>query len=922
MRPLKLTMSAFGPYAGEETLALERLGEQGLYLITGDTGAGKTTIFDAITFALFGEASGGERSAPMLRSQYADAQTDTYVEMTFLLRGKTYTVRRNPNYERPKRRGSGMTKQTAQATLTLPDGNVVDGYELVNDRVEELLGLTREQFAQIGMIAQGDFRQILTADTEMRRKIFSRVFHTERFGELQEKLRVLGNRMSGEAQEAERAILQDADQLRVPPKLEETFIAIQQERAFLRMDELMVQCENGMQIDRAQLLSIEKTRDALEEEKKRLAQRMGRAKQLEQAALDLKRAEMEIARMQPELADAQREESAALAQSPRMDELTRQAGAVEESLPRYAQAQALEKQVNRATDDARKAREKHRALEEEIADLTQRIAEARQLVEGIIPLREQSAQAQAEAKLLEAEVEQLARLEDEARTMQQKGAALDQALALAQRLTARKDRAQAEYAQAEAAFFGAQAGILAGALRADTPCPVCGSREHPAPAKATEGAPTQAMLDALREKRAAAEQDAIAAMNSAASAQAECDMALAHVRETAMALLGAFQPDSVRKTAQAKRQDTAARAEEMQKAAKTLETRAQKLEQMKAKIPQKEEELAQRRKERDDAAQHATALDMQAQEKHRQAQEIRLALPYEDERQASVVAASLREEKARIARRIENAQKNAAQLSERLAAQRAKRDTLTDQLRGGGEEAPVSELEGALSQMEKELAQLSARDRAVHARLMANEQTMAHMRAGLIDAQRKREKSRMVATLSDTANGQLSGRVKLSLETYVQGMYFDQVIARANRRLSAMTQGQYTLRRRQDSAKSGKTGLNLEVVDHVNGSARDVRTLSGGESFMASLSLALGLSDEIQASAGGVTLDTLFVDEGFGSLDAQSLSQALGVLAGLSEGRRLVGVISHVEELNRRIDRKIIVRKDRNGASHAQVLAQ
>lgn len=922
MRPLKLTMSAFGPYAGKETLALDKLGEQGLYLITGDTGAGKTTIFDAITFALFGEASGGERSAAMLRSQYADAQTDTYVEMTFLLRGKTYTVRRNPNYERPKRRGSGMTKQTAQATLTLPDGSVVDGYELVNERVEGLLGLTREQFAQIGMIAQGDFRQILTADTETRRKIFSRVFHTERFGDLQEKLRIMANRMSGEALEAERAIAQDADQLRVPQEMEEAFRALQQERAFLRIGELMAQCEKGMEIDRAQLLSIEKECGAMEEEKKRLAQRIGRAKQLEQAARDLKQAEMEIARMQPQLADAQREESAAIAQRPRMDELTRQAGAVEESLPRYAQAKALDAQADRAAQEAQTMRRKHQALEETIADLTGRIAEARRLVEDIVPLREQSAQAQAQAKLLEAEAERLARLETEAKTMQQKRAALDEAQAQAQRLTARKDSAQKEYAQAEAAFFGAQAGILADALRPDTPCPVCGSRVHPAPAKATEGAPTQAALDALREARTQAEQRAIAALNSAASAQAEHDMALAHARETAMALLGAFQADSVRETAQAKRQDAAARAGEMQKAAKTLADRAMKLEQTKAKIPQKEEELAQHRQARDDAAQRAAALDMQAQEKRRQAQEIRQALPYEDEKRANAVVLSMRTEKAQIAQRIENAQKNAAQLSERLAAQRAKRDTLTDQLRGGGEEAPVSELEGTLSQMETELAQLSARDRAVHARLTANERTMARMQSGLIDAQRKREKSRMVATLSDTANGQLSGRVKLSLETYVQGMYFDQVIARANRRLSAMTQGQYTLRRRQDSAKSGKTGLNLEVVDHVNGSARDVRTLSGGESFMASLALALGLSDEIQASAGGVTLDTLFVDEGFGSLDAQSLSQALGVLAGLSEGRRLVGVISHVEELNRRIDRKIIVRKDKTGASHAQVVAQ
>ena len=282
----------------------------------------------------------------------------------------------------------------------------------------------------------------------------------------------------------------------------------------------------------------------------------------------------------------------------------------------------------------------------------------------------------------------------------------------------------------------------------------------------------------------------------------------------------------------------------------------------------------------------------------------------------------LKKEKDILEKRIADTQTSLSSLRESHAALTAKRDTLKAQLDGMQQEAPLAELNAALADLDARLAAVALQDRALHARIAANKATLSRMESGLTDAAKKREKSRILATLSDTANGQLSGKVKLSLETYVQGMYFDQVIARANGRLSVMTQGQYTLRRRQDSGKSAKTGLNLEVVDHVNGSSRDVRTLSGGESFMASLALALGLSDEIQANAGGVSLDTLFVDEGFGSLDAQALSQAISVLAGLSEGHRLVGIISHVDELNRRIDRKILVKKGRDGTSRAEIVLE
>ena len=921
MRPLTLTLSAFGPYAGEETIEMSRLGEKGLYLVTGDTGAGKTTIFDAITYALYGAASGSERSAQMLRSQYAAQGAETYVYMTFLLRGKTYAVRRNPLYERKKKRGEGTTPQPAQATLTFPDGHVIDGYGEVTAAIEDLLGLKREQFAQIGMIAQGDFRKILTADTEARREIFRRVFHTERFDRLQMKLRAMSSQLAAAAAEAERAVLQDADQLSVPQTLEDEFLPLKNERAFLRVHELLALCQRGMEEDREALSSLTGRRETLGKDKDALLERLGQAKTLEQAARELETAIDQIERTQPQLEAAQREEAAAAKDKPREEALTQQIGAIEATLPQFARAKTLSAQADAAAAQAVQTEALAKELFSNIALLTDQIALAREKVEAIGELTAQRAQAASQAALEETAALRYAQLEDAAAQMQESGALLRRAQDAAQKAVLKKDAAQKAYADAEAAFFGAQAGLLALTLSEGVPCPVCGATAHPAPAAIAKEAPSEAALRKLRSAREQAEQAAVSALRDAAGAQAAYDAARNQTQRLASELLGAFQEDSVRSSAQEKKLEAQKKQSDLLAAVQTLDGRIQRLEQTRQRIPEKEAELTGMQDKQRDAAAKASALSAQALEQRTHAKELLASLPYESEAQAKAALFALTQQRADISKRIERAQQETARIRETLSALIARRDTLKERIGAAQPTESTALLETQLAALEKKINDGLSSERTLHARLTTNERTAARMRAALAGAAKKREKSRMVAALSDTANGQLTGKIKLSLETFVQGMYFDQVIARANVRLSAMTQGQYTLRRREESGKAAKAGLNLEVVDHMNGSSRDVRTLSGGESFLASLALALGLSVEIQESAGGVTLDTLFVDEGFGSLDAQALSKALSVLASLSEGHRLVGVISHVEELNRRIDRKILVKKDRSGASHAQVVA-
>ena len=289
MRPITLTLSAFGPYAAETTVDFDRLGESGLYLITGDTGAGKTTLFDAITFALYGEASGQERRTGMLRSKYASAETETFVRLTFALRGQTYVVLRSPEYDRPKKRGEGLVRRKAEAELTYPDGRVVTNYRDVTREIENLVGLTRDQFAQIGMIAQGDFKRLLLAGTDERRAILRRIFHTEKYEALQTQLSIRANALRREAEESERALLQDAARLSVPQEMEEAFSPLTDDLTMAAVPQMMALAHEGVAQDERTQEEARQESARIEAACRKLDERIGRAQTLQAAREALSR---------------------------------------------------------------------------------------------------------------------------------------------------------------------------------------------------------------------------------------------------------------------------------------------------------------------------------------------------------------------------------------------------------------------------------------------------------------------------------------------------------------------------------------------------------------------------------------------------------------------------------------------------------
>lgn len=1096
MRPLKLTISAFGPYAGETVLELEKLGERGLYLITGDTGAGKTTIFDAITYALYGEPSGGSREVSMFRSKYAAPDTPTWVELVFAYGGKTYTVRRSPDYERPARRGGGTTKQKAEAELHLPDGRVVTRTREVTAEITRIIGLDRGQFAQIAMIAQGDFLKLLLADTKSRQDIFREIFRTRYYMELQETLKSEAGRLAGACEGARASVRQYirgvacAQDDPLGPRLE---MAWEDKLPLTETVELIeTLAAQDAQAEGACQAELER----LDGEINEASALLGRAGELEKTRRTLAQAREKRAEQQERAALAQKALEAELAKAPRRDELARELAALETELPRYAElgeAQGVLAALNGQTAARRELlalqeqsqrdqaglldgwkreteslagapAEKERLLGAQIQaklrrsalntlsgdlqewqDCGKKLREGQAALDGLHGRQEQlSAGLERQNELLQAsretfaaseglaaDKEKLLRRQDRAREREKAldglaellkscvvaRRALEEAQAAYQAAQSGADEAAETYRRKNRAFLDEQAGILAQSLTEGQPCPVCGAAHHPAPARLSSHAPTETELNrakaaaeeaqkAAKEKSRAAgerktalderERQLLARMaayvdapslDGAEQQLAACRAAaveeLSAVHAALMAVEGQLND---REVLGQKIQAQETGAEELTGQLSELQTGIVQAENaqsgLKGQLAQLDGKLRRQLEEhlpgcalvdagRQTAAELRGAEEMLAQldealrqteEKLARRQELDELIPRgaqglealgEEIARARTDLAGLDSRREGLEQRIGElraglrcADANAAQarqaaLQTELAALTGALQQAEEARRGcetelAGTDAAINELKRLLEQgepvdgtaLEEKIAALMAQKtetdqarQAVHARLAANETALANIRAKSADVAALEGRYAWVKALSDTANGKLASKEKIALETYIQMTFFDRILRRANIRLMVMSSGQYELkRRREGSDNRSQSGLELDVIDHYNGSERSVKSLSGGESFKASLSLALGLSDEIQSAAGGIRLDTMFVDEGFGSLDEESLQQAVRALAGLTEGNRLVGIISHVAELKERIDKQIVVTKARTGGSRAEIL--
>ena len=991
MRPTQLTISAFGPYAGEIKLDMDALGDRGLYLISGDTGAGKTTIFDAITFALYGNASGEARRPKMLRSKYALPDAGTFVEMSFVYNGMEYSVRRNPEYMRAKQRGEGETKEKPDAELNMPDGRVITGDKAVTQEIETLLGLSREQFSQIAMLAQGSFSRLLSGKTEDRGIIFREIFGTRPYQQFQEKLKEQAKALYGQYADTRKSIEQYTGG--VIPGDEREDLAIRWKEAQKGSLEVMLALlEQMITADREEENALDGKMKAIREEMSALGLKLGKAQSASKVFKDLEAARLILDREAPRLAAAKGNYNKEKEGQAERDILMVTITKMEEAMKSYARYDGLAagreeclKRIGRLKANALRNQEEEARWREQLLKEDNELAALKTAGEDY-----QAAQSAIE-KLAEYRT-RVDSLVGELSEYHRERKNLEQAQELYREADETRRRADQVYKSLYQRFLDNQAGILARELVEGSPCPVCGSTVHPAPAGPGQAAggrnpaaggrnPADTFPCAYPDCDVTKELVDQAAKDSEARTRTASELSLKAGRlagslETRYTRMRQQSDAEVGSGKEAWRErlnqeedrgdggaagSPAARMEQRQHFLKVWEDMLGELKdqlarqeaaakkraaECRARLKHKEE-LEKARvghqkslEEAGEKRQQVLKLLIEAEEREKgledQIKELAGKLPFKDRNQAREELAGKRAAFEAGEKAFREAEKTYLEVSQKAADARSRMEALRAQLQ---DTEPDTELDAGLDReltalgLARQMEELTAaQERAkaeldlqeqkksrIHHRLETNRAAYSRILKQKDAMEEIQQQWTWVKSLADTAAGEVGGKEKITFETYVQMAYFERIIARANTRFMVMSGGQYELKRCSEEDNRGKSGLGLNVVDHYNGTQRSVRTLSGGESFQASLSLALGLSDEIQSAAGGIRLDTMFVDEGFGSLDEDTLNLAMKALGDLAEGRRLVGIISHVTELKERIERQIVVVKEKSGGSRARI---
>ena len=915
MRPIKLTMSAFGPYAKKQVLELDKLGKQGLYLIAGDTGAGKTMIFDAITYALYGEASGQYRDEKMFRSNYADENTTTYVELEFEYKGKKYIINRSPEYYYQK--GDSLKKHAKTIELTLDDGKVLTGITEANKKIIEIMGLTKNQFAQIAMIAQGDFYDLLFAKTKDRQEIFRKIFNTIKYPALQEKLKNHKSELEEERKEKCHSIALYKESI----SCDEMSVYASQIKEIKENDKLVEEVLDLLEMvikeDETEKGKVEKERKTLqkeEDEKKKLVEKF---KSQETSKKQLKEAQEGLAKIKPDEEKANKDLNDSESHDGEIKSLHDEIPVLKTKLGLYDEYDNDLKELKQQKDNLTTLNAKKDALSKTVEDYKLKVSEAEKKADSLKDSR-------AELEKLKAEEEKLAEKQETYKDIQEKATkikSIDIQLKDAQEKYKKDvktaEDATKEYDEGYKSYLDSQAGVLAEGLKDGDVCPVCGSIHHPHLAIKPKEAPTKEYLDELKKIKEEANKKATSSSETAASIKATKETKEKDLLKLVREKLNIDELDKVDE----------AILKAVVELGKDLLSNKKQIEEVKTKIDEKanldnqlksfRDCLEKAKEDQSKVAEEIARLNesMKALEKAIKEIEAKLGKKAKDDLQKEV---SEKETKLQgLKKTLEDAKKAVDDLKEIHAGYKATIKAAKENL----EEEISIDLEqenNALKDMQEKQEALIEQEKQIGTRLTNNKNARNSIKSKQADVEEIEKKYRWVKALSDTANGTISGKAKIMLETYIQAYYFDRVIERANMRFMTMSGGHYELKRAEETeGTQSQFGLDLNIIDHHNGKERDVKTLSGGESFQASLSLALGLADDIQEASGGIQIDTMFVDEGFGTLDNEALNQAIKILNELANGNKLVGIISHVDALDDVIDKKIKVSKNPDGDSTA-----
>ena len=926
MRPNKLVLSAFGPYASKVELDLSKLGENGVYLITGDTGAGKTTIFDAITFALFGKPSGDIRDVKTLRSEYANEEIETYVELDFIYHDEEYHIYRRPEYTYTHVQKNGEVKQRSKATdayLILPNGDRIVKPTEVTKQVEQLLGMKRDQFRQIAMIAQGSFLEILNADTKERGKLFEKVFMTSKYSVLMDRLNQMAKESSIALNDAKLRLQQIISDIRVPEILQEqyeqtlkTFAMNDIQPVYDLLDNIIIGAKEGienLQKQKEQVQKqLQKSRKEETEKTKQLQDLLSLEKLLKEKPVKEEKANLYTERLKT---DGEKYRI-------QIDALKKEQAQIEHELPEYAGLTKLTAklaEIKKQGSSVLKDLETKTSLKKQLnEDITLKQKEAQILTDSELSLNklfikkeeiEKKISAFYHASMIQSNYQNAVdNLKEKTQSLQES--------------TDRKAMLQKQYDDAQLSYFANQAGLLASRLIKGEPCPVCGSIEHPRPASYSDQLVTQEEINQYKKKADQVEKEYQVASKACVDAnlkmstlQNELELVLKSVTEQIIPL-GNVKTFIDEHTVQLKKEQ-----KEISTRIKQLQQQSKRYQELLKMIPKLQQKLTALAEEVSQSEITQAKLSVEHEQIQKQVQETTAKLKYSSETEAKDRVAILAKQILEYQQQIDQLANESKLAMDELVYVSAQIDMLKEKVESSIDEIPLQKNQLGLLQAEIENLQVQQEEilKSIHDTQMYEsdaQDTKKKIKSESDTYQTKLSRYSSLRELADVAMGNgRSSKEKITLQEYVQIAYLDRMIHKANERYLSMSNQQYQLVRSAGTKdKRSHEALDLDVIDFSNGSIRPVSSLSGGESFIASLALALGMSDEIQSQAGGIQIDTMFIDEGFGTLDRDSLNNAIQTLMKLSGENRLVGIISHVKELKERIHKGIIVTKDLHGS--------
>ncbi|MBQ7881945.1 MAG: SMC family ATPase [Treponema sp.] len=920
MRPLKLIITGFGPYKDKITIDMDKLGSEGLYLITGKTGSGKTSIFDAITFALYGEPSGTTRVSNLLRSKYAAAETPTEVELEFTYHANKYRIKRNPAYTRKSKRGEGFTEEPANATLFLPDGNIITKYNDVTNKITEILGIDKNQFCQITMLAQGDFQNLLLASTDDKKKIFRKIFKTEQYEIFQNKLKEETKKIEQNINDLKNTIQIFTKNINCSEdNIHYSFIQ-KAKQEYVITEDITLTLKKILKEEKEEYESLLNKKRELQTQIEDITKKITQTNELKNNLQELKKYKQELLEIENDFTKAEELYKTESNKTEDRQKIIEELAIIKNQLSEYTNLDQKNKELqicNETIFNLTKALNETKTKLEQLLKNNEELQKEHETIKNS-PEKKQKLEFQ-----IEKTSEHISMLNTLKNSVKEYNCLITEYEKQKQDylVISKEEQTNLEiYNQKNQEFLSEQAGILAETLKENTPCPVCGSLTHPSPTKKSENAPSQKEVDIAKENWLKTQEKL--------SQQSElCSQKKGNIetKEKEIKLqLNSFQDlifnNDLVSTLDSTIENYKTEFNKINNELKQITKDAERKEYIEQILPSKTEE-SENLKNNISKIETEIALENNKYiETKKNYTEIETKLSYKSKEEALNNTKLLENNLKNMEIMLKNAQKKLEDSTNKRTSINAKIEELEKIINLTKDIEINFDYTSIKNKYEQELNFIDKNIKEYYLRITTNESSLKELLNANETQKTFEYKYSWLKVLSDTANGTLIGKDKIMLETYIQMTYFDKIIRRANIKFFEMTNGQYELiRKKEQNGKQSQTGLDLDIIDHYTGTTRDVKTLSGGEQFIASLSLALGLSEEVQSSVGGIKLETMFVDEGFGTLDEDILKQAIKTLTSLSDKYRLIGLISHVQELKDKINKKILITKTPDSGSYAEI---